>query len=967
MPVTETLTLKVDTKVKQALIDSLKKIGTEGKKGAKAADDLSRNIKKVSPAPLNRLATAANKANGGLLNMVKNTTLMGYNLQGIVLVAVNKLRAGFIDMTDQYNRVIGRMQILTGSTEEATRITHKLQEAAALTGWTLDNMSDGMGKLHTGLKQYGVDADRAVELTKNFGLWMRAMGDTGKRVPKVLGNLVTMFQRSTLTLEKLETLLGRGRAEQFLGRIGENYLKIAKIDLSAPLNKGLSAMQIFDREMKKGTISFQDFFKIFTKTIDQGALFGIVATEIGHGWNQVESAMAGFITQLDDAFGSTKKVAGALSGLRDLVLTLTKNMNTVVGVIAAMGGAIVGLGLAAIPGTIIVIIIQSIRLVKALGLIKGAFQLITLALAKNPLTFFFVAATTALIVFRDEIDKFAQRVVKWVEGLKETLGILYGPIKWIVDALAGIAKTIGFIGKDLPAGKGGKKPPDKGGDTDDTTDTVGGVKTPAKAAQLPRAYTQHLTLQDQMRNLQASQAAGRETPEQYQKGLANLNKQYRSLLRTQAEDLKAKPFLTRELQHQVKATQAAADAEKERTTIMNLGSTKALEGFDDKIKNMNIALANGDLTAEEYTKKAVELNKAVKNVKVTHADEIKQYKDIKARLEELNITSEEYVKKLEKEDKQKKKVANIQGVLNQAGMQLGQAGIETAGKLVGGSGGELLATMGSAALAGSAAGPVGAAVGAVTAGAVYVAAKYAEVKSRDKIGGHTLSKGERDVRTIVAGFSRTAREIRARYGRGEIDEAERDQALANLSKQISKFEERRADDIAKAVGREREKGGFLGIGGKAPLLDMPQEIAKLQSQLEPAVAANEKTVQALERQENIEKQQLAAQQQQLAAQQQLVEQAKKQLAVMQIERDAALMEARLQSQANRDTVSTGGYGTVTGVTGGNQPVFNFAIEMTGDPTVIDARLKSDEGQRITLQTVQKNATETGEVVGASVA
>ena len=963
MPIEETLTLKVDTKVKKALIDALQKIGTEGKKGASAVNQIDKNMKKLNPGPLNRLASAANRANGGLLEMVKSTTLMGYNLQGIVLVAVNKLRTSFVDMTDQFNRVIGQMTLLSGSSEEAARLTYKLQEAAVATGWSLDNMSSGMTKLHVGIKQYGVDADRAIELTKNFGLWMRAMGDEGKRVPKVLGNLVTMFQRSTLTLEKLETLLGRGRAEQFLARIGENYTKIAKIDLSDPINKGLSAMQIFDREMKKGTINFQQFFEIFQKTIDEGALFGTTATEIGHGWNQVQEAVKTFITRLDEAIGGSNKMAGILSGLSQIILGVAKHIDIVVGAMA---------------GLALLVVIKNLGLVITglYGVLK-VLKLITLAMLRNPISALAVIFVGVVVTFRKEIDELAKALVKWVDGLKNSLGWVHGFVAAIAKGISAVTGVIADVGKvETP-----KKADKKGGGTTPTgttTTTTGAaaVRTAAPLAQLPQAYTQHLGLQDQMRNLEASRAAGRETPETYQKGLAKINQRYKELLRSQAEDLRTKPFLTKELQNQVKATQHAADAQKKTNEMLSLDSVKSLDRFDEQIKNMNVALANNDLTATEYKQKVVELNRSVKQLKVTHADEINTYKEIKERVDQLNQSSGQYVKNLKEENKQKANVANLQGIVNQAGMQLGQAAIDTTGKAIGGSQGELFATMATGALAGSAGGPVGTAVGGITAGIMYVAAKAVEVKAgKSTIAGHEIGSAERGVRDIFHEFYKQGESIRREFDKGAIDQAERDRRLAELNTQIDKFRERRADDIAAAVGRRREKGGLFGIGGKGPIPDLTKQIDNLQKNLGPAVARNEKAVNTQQKQvdkmaemQMTLRRQEELQRQQLDAQKMLVEESKRQLAVMQKERDAALLEARLQSQANRDTITTGSVRFGGNQGNGRRQQVNVNLNFQGDiGSAVKTEIQSDNTQQAMLHTVYENSTEVGEFTGGRVA
>ena len=98
MPPIEEHTLVVSTKVKGDLAKSMKMIKDESEGAAKSTKKFDAASKRLSPKPLQSVASAANMANKSLLNMVKSATLMGYNLQGIALLAINKLRTSFIDL-----------------------------------------------------------------------------------------------------------------------------------------------------------------------------------------------------------------------------------------------------------------------------------------------------------------------------------------------------------------------------------------------------------------------------------------------------------------------------------------------------------------------------------------------------------------------------------------------------------------------------------------------------------------------------------------------------------------------------------------------------------------------------------------------------------------------------------------------------------------------------------------------------
>ena len=976
MAITETLTLKVDAKVKQAVIDGLKKIGTEGKKGQTEADRLGKNINKLNPAGLNRLATAANKANGGLLNMVKSATLMGYNLQGIVLLGVNKLRSSFVDMTDQFNRVIGQMELMTGSFDEAVRLTRKLQEAAVDTGWSLDDLSTGTTKMITGMGHYGLTADRAIEATRNLGLWMRAMGDTGARIPKLMGGLALMFQRTTLTAEKLEMQLGRGRSEQFLRGFGEELVKYKNIDITSATNKNLSALQLMDKLVKENNLSHKELNQVVLNTIDRLASNSVIATEIGHGWDKLSEAVKLFITQLDFAAGGSNALAGIFSHLAHGIKGIAKHMNSVVGVLSAMAGGLAALALVAVPGKLVLIGVQLIALVKHLGFVKGAIKAITLALAKNPFTFFFVAATTTLIIFRDEVDKLAQRLVRWVEGLKDTLGILYGPIKWIVDGIAAIAKSIGLIGTEVTTG-GGRAGQTGGTPDTDTTPAGGG---PAPVSQVKG---QADALIKRQQNLLASDAAGLETDKAYIQQVAGINAEYQKLLRTQAFDLKAKPMLRREIELNIKATQWATDelkkakqAEEDRAKFMNLGSVKALEGFDNQIKNLNIALQNGDITADQYRQKAVALNTAVKGLNVSHASELDTYKDLKARVDQLTESTEGYVKSLEEEQKQKQKAQQAQQAFMGAASQLGHAAIDTVGKEVGGSAGGLLsATAGGGLTGGLAGGPVGAVIGAITAGVVHIVTQTTNLDGDHKEVGRATRKAVRDQ---IFEFQEQFREISKLEKDQVITAQEATSRRAGLHQQLREFQAvnegviRELDARGGNISRDEDLGWTERIGrGGAPRPPAGAPRTTISGLLDNLItvagtSATKVTEQQMvqQRQLDTQEQQRMLMQQQVDLQKQLVEDSKRQLEVMTRERDAAILEARLQAQAAQATIATGVTRTRTTTGERERPEIQVNMNFSGDiGKAVKGELKSDTTGQAILNTMYQNADEYGEFAG----
>ena len=102
------------------------------------------------------------------------------------------------------------------------------------------------------------------------GRLFRAWGADGEKIPKVLGNISLLFTRATVPLEKLESLLGRGRHEQFFQAIGKEFIKFKNIDVASAINRNLNAMQIFERKLKEQAVSGRDLFKIITAVTKKG-------------------------------------------------------------------------------------------------------------------------------------------------------------------------------------------------------------------------------------------------------------------------------------------------------------------------------------------------------------------------------------------------------------------------------------------------------------------------------------------------------------------------------------------------------------------------------------------------------------------------------------------------------------------------------------------------------------------------
>ena len=269
MPI-EQHTLVVSTKVKGDLQKSMQMIRRESEGAVKSTDKFATATKRLSPKPLHNVANAANKANMGLLNMLKSATLLGYNIQGVALLAVNKLRTSFVDLTDQYNRVIGQMEKYSGSSKRATELTHQLQDIAVTTGWDLDSLSSTFTKLGTGLEQFGQTEQDLLEITEGLGLKFRQMGDEGARLPKVTGQLVTLFTSATFSFSKFESLLGRGRAEQLFGDIAKAMGEIPGVDLKGAAKRGESAMSVLQKAFRAGKVSTDEIADAFIRVAKKG-------------------------------------------------------------------------------------------------------------------------------------------------------------------------------------------------------------------------------------------------------------------------------------------------------------------------------------------------------------------------------------------------------------------------------------------------------------------------------------------------------------------------------------------------------------------------------------------------------------------------------------------------------------------------------------------------------------------------
>ena len=309
------------------------------KKLVAATAKLRTNISQIKDTPFKALGVTIERTNSRVLNFIKNVTLMGYNLQGVILLAVNRLKAAFVDMTDQLNRVIGQMEKWTGSLNKAVAAAGQLQRISVETGWDLDALSSTFTKLGLGFENLQLGTDKLMQLTRGLGLLFRQVGADGAQMAKIAGQIATMFTRDTVPFEKIETFLGRGRFEQILKDLAEQLLKIKGIDLSQWGARTQNAIAMIKQMMDDGAISGRDLAQAWIKLLEEGSKLSTKASEIGHGFDQLTNSVIVFISRADQSVGLSNTLAATFTAMADAVLFLADNVDYLLklGLVAALG------------------------------------------------------------------------------------------------------------------------------------------------------------------------------------------------------------------------------------------------------------------------------------------------------------------------------------------------------------------------------------------------------------------------------------------------------------------------------------------------------------------------------------------------------------------------------------------------------------------------------------------------------
>ena len=396
-----------------------------------AAQRLREGLNRIRATPFRAIADMTERANSRILTFMGNLLLMGNNLQGLVLLAVNRLRAAFVDLTDQLNRVIGQMEKWAETAEKAAELVDALQSISVETGWDLDDLSSTFTKLGTVFQDLGLSTAEVMRLTRGLGLLFRQVGADGDKMANVAGKISQLFAKETPSFTNLEALLGRGRYEQILKSLADELLRLKDIDLTHWANRGMTALAVLRREMGDGAITGADLAKAWINLLDKANDLGIVATEIGHGFDQLTRATTVMVTRFDQAVGLSNTLAAVFSHMAFGVKWLADNVGKLLklGLVTAM--AVLALNLKKVYGWL-----------KKIGKLTGGWAtklkpilVILGGIAASFLTVKAAAAAMigALVLFGKELDKIVDKSKDKIESFSPTL---FTVLKAITKALS---------------------------------------------------------------------------------------------------------------------------------------------------------------------------------------------------------------------------------------------------------------------------------------------------------------------------------------------------------------------------------------------------------------------------------------------------------------------------------------------------------------------------------------------------
>ena len=488
-----------------------------------AAKDVANNVNKIKPTPFHSLSRAIEQSNSRVLNFISNLILMGNNLQGLVLLAVNRLKAAFVDMTDQLNRVIGQMEKFAETSQEAARLVDQLQGIAVATGWDMDALSSSFTKLALGFEHLELGTDKLMQMVKGLGLLFRQVGADGNQMAKIAGQIGQMFTRETVPFEKLESLLGRGRFEQILKDLADQLLRIKGINLGNWGARTQNVLAKIKELMDDGAISGRDLAEAWINLLTEGSKLSEMASEIGHGFDKLKQAVIVLITRLDQAIGFSTTLASVFSLLADAVKLLADNVEVLLklGFIAAL--SYMAVNLPKIYGWVVALIAV---FAGAAGKLKPVLDILK-KVASNAKVIKGVVggAITALVAFGKELDAL---LAKWEEKFGHMA--IFKVLRAITKALSQMED----IADKVTGKKKGEAPPQQPGKPPGTIGELNfNQGPPGERDKIPKFKTVK-EIQAELEAEKATVAAGRE---EYKKDIQSLEARRKKLIDQLVNDL----------------------------------------------------------------------------------------------------------------------------------------------------------------------------------------------------------------------------------------------------------------------------------------------------------------------------------------------------------------------------------------------------------------------------------------------
>lgn len=252
-------------------------------------------------------------------------------LKGAVVayLGVQTVRA-VVDIADTYSLLESRLKLVTGSTEELTRVQKSLFDISQETRIAYQSTADLYTKVSRATKELGISEERRIDVTRALNKAFIVSGASQEAVKNSTLQLTQALQGGVVRAEEYNSIM-------------ENTPRVME---AVADGMGISMGEL-RKMMLDGKVTSEAFFKAFERGSTEIAKeFSEINATIGQSVTVLKNAFFDIIDNANDTSGATEEIAGSIIELAD---TITENKEGITSVFVSLielsGLAVKGVGL----------------------------------------------------------------------------------------------------------------------------------------------------------------------------------------------------------------------------------------------------------------------------------------------------------------------------------------------------------------------------------------------------------------------------------------------------------------------------------------------------------------------------------------------------------------------------------------------------------------------------------------------